>query len=419
MSVSVYAPGLTVEVRDTPTSSAGLLQPSDLIYLGYWDSSPRSLDSPFIQGFTHRYVNGQPVFLSIDKDGALIAQSFVGVPFGGRNDVLLGARPATAPWGTTGVFNGIWWEHTTDRLWLTVAVDYTTENIPTQLYRFALNAAGDDLVRIGPFSLTGVPAKRAYGGIQPVPAWFQQQYGVGPYVTGFGGYTSLLAQGGGASLGLTTYAFHDLTAPILPCTVLADHAGAYATDWYPAGTPNGYDRGQRLTHPINYFDGGDPRENPTTPPTVPPQAGAQWLSPAPDGKGRFVWGDSYNNTACWIDGPTKRGFVTIATLGMGKTYYSNSNLTYDRKAYELHIYDPADLGAVAQGAKAPWQVQPASMTELALLGMGLGGQGGGTPPAPNVVLGATYDAIAKRLYVLGSGGGGQFINRVYVYQVAA
>jgi hypothetical protein len=415
-------PGLTGElIYPSAPSTPALLTPADFTLLGYWNTSPQSLDSPFVQGFTHRYVNGQPVFLSIDNAGALFAQSFVGVPLGGRNDIVIGARPNTAPWGNRGVYNSLWWESgsTPERMWLTVAVDYTRDYIPSQLYTFALNPDASDIIPAGPFSLDGVPAKRAYGGVQPVPAWFQQQYGVGPYVTGFGGYTSLLVQGGGASLGLTAYAFANPTGPTVPCKGLADHGGAYGSDWYANGVPNGYDRGTRLTHPINYFDGGDPRENPPTQPIGAPLSTAQWLSPAPDGKGRFIWGDSYNNTGVWIDTPTKRGFVAIATLGMGNCWYGTSNLNYDSKAYELHIFDPADFGAVAQGTKAPWQVQPTSMTIIDLPGMGLGGQGGGTPPAPNTVVGASYDAITKRLYVLGTGAGGTYVNRIYVYQVNA
>ena len=87
--------------------------------------------------------------------------------------------------------------------------------------------------------------------------------------------------------------------------------------------------------------------------------------------------------------------------------------------YELHVFDPADLGAAAQGSRAPWNVKPSTMLQLSLPGMGQGGQGGGMPPAPNVVAGATYDATQRKLYVLGTGGGGTYVNRLYVYAVNA
>jgi hypothetical protein len=156
--------------------------------------------------------------------------------------------------------------------------------------------------------------------------------------------------------------------------------------------------------------------NPDTPPTSPPLSTAGWLSPAPDGLGRWVWGDSYYNTGCWIDGANKRGFLLIASLGGGKCWYSHSTLNFDRRQYEVHIYDPSQLGEAIQGARPVWNVKPSSIAELKLSGLGDFALQGDTP-AGNAN-GATYDAIGKRLYIIGSGAN-TYYSRLYVYSVNA
>jgi hypothetical protein len=194
------------------------------------------------------------------------------------------------------------------------------------------------------------------------------------------------------------------------------NCGVPGSDWYAHGRPTSFDRGVRLSHPINYYDGGDPRQNPRTEPEGPPVAGAQWLSPAPDGLGRWTWGDSYWNTGCWIDGPNKQGFVAVATLGAGKVWYGYGQLVDERKVFELHAYDPAELGESAAGTRPVWNVKPKTMLPLTLDGLGSGEFAGQNAKA---VAGATYDPVGKRLYLFGTGGGGTYVNRLYVYSVNA
>ena len=173
--------------------------------------------------------------------------------------------------------------------------------------------------------------------------------------------------------------------------------------------------------PVNYMDGGDPRSNPTTPPVDPPQAGAQWLSPAPDGHARWVWGDNYFNTLNWIDGPNKQGVIGVGTFLTGDCWYGNAHLNAGGKVFELHVFDPADLGAVANGTMQPWEVQPTTIFDLTLPGLGAGGSAGG--PLYSAAA-ATYDPVGQRLYILGTSCGevepsGVVSNRLYVYQVNA
>jgi hypothetical protein len=235
-----------------------------------------------------------------------------------------------------------------------------------------------------------------------------------------------MGQGLAPSLGLMALAIPDVTTykadsliPARDFKVLADHrAGVASRDWYALGKPSSFDRGHRNTDVANYFDGGDKRTNPGSPPSVPPAPGAHWQSPAPDGKGRFVWGDSYYNTGCWIDGPKKGGFIAVGSFAKGKAFYMRSTLHNEGRHAELQIFDPNDFGKVLQGKMAPWQVQPAAsklLTEnVAPLGLLWPSEGNN---ASGAVAGATFDANTGRLYLWCPG-----VNRGYgcclvVYQV--
>src|SRR5690606_18938132 len=103
-------------------------------------------------------------------------------------------------------FHGIWYEQAKNRLWITSATDYTNETIPARVTLVELGDGGS--VRLLKQFFLDKPAKRVYGGCQAVPASLVAQIG-GPYVCGWGGYTSLVMQGGGASIGPTMYAIPD------------------------------------------------------------------------------------------------------------------------------------------------------------------------------------------------------------------
>src|SRR5690606_14213038 len=130
---------------------------------------------------------------------------------------------------------------------------------------------------------------------------------------GWGGYTSLVAQGGGASIGPTMYAVPDPEA-----------VGNGATVGARTILDAAHHRGVRKTIPTNYFDGGDPRRNPSTRPTQPPVPECDWLSPNADVLGWMVWGDSYYNTGTWI-GTT---FAAVASLCKGACWYQSSTLAF-------------------------------------------------------------------------------------------
>ncbi len=391
------------QTRSDPTRA--LLSPADFRLLGYYDIQTNGQDTTYAQGLTHRYVGGDLRFLNFQHASRLDEFSLAGKEYG---SVITSPTRSWNRIGGMGDFKGFWWDEAKARLWSVSATDYTAEALPVRIFTRTLNDDGTVGDVRGPVGLRGIPAKRVYGGAQPVPAWFQQQYGVGPYVVGWGGYASLVASGGTASMGPTMYAIPDpsgyANSTDVPArafkTLMDNSSGSTQGDWYDRRSPSGFDRGSRVTIPLNYFDGGDPRPNPNTPPTGPPDRRGQWLSPSPDGFGRFVWGDSYYNTGQWIDGADKHGFVMVASLGGGKCWYQSSTLEFDRRVFELHIFDPVTLGEAARGKLSPWKVKPASMTELTL--PGLGGTWGGNVPVKNIG-GATYDAVTKRLYLIGFG----------------
>lgn len=387
-------------------ASKSLLTPSDFAYLGYYDVTAISNTS---QGLTHRYVGGDLRFLS--HGSGLREFSLAGQSFGSTIAGTTRIWSKIGGFSVSSGFRGLWWEEAKQRLWTTAATPYTALFIPTQIYTQTLNDDGSTANLRGPVSLDGIPVKRVFGGAQPVPTWFQQQYGVPPYVVGWGGGISLIMQGGNASIGPTMYAMPEPTAFADGSTI---PSGSFDTlmDFAPA---NQY-RGARATIPINYLDGGDPRSNPSTAPTFLPTSG-RWLSPRSDGKGWWTPCDSYWNTGQWIDTPSKHGFIGVFSGFSGKVYYMSSDVHCDYMQFELHIFDPMRLGQVAQGSLKPYAVEPSGMMEVVL--PGLSNQGHKTHMTPGqAVTGATYDAVGKRLYILGSGiNNFSPVNRLYVYQV--
>jgi hypothetical protein len=392
-----------------PISERALLAPEDFRYAGYYDMQTEGNNSVWVKGFTHRYVGRDLRFLVSGSGNWVVEFSIAGKAFGDivteRSNIwepawTEAAYAAAYPSEALGWSHALWWDEAGQRLWTLSAPGYTAVQYPVKIFTRTLNADGS-IANLRGVGVRGQGAKRIFGGAQAIPTWFQQKYGVGPFVVGWGGYQSLMAQGTHVSLGPAFYAVADpgsvANGAELPAKALADNSsGTGRGDWYRSRRPSSFDRGIRLTNPTNEFDEGG------------------WQSPAPDGRGRWTWGDSYYNTGTWIDGPTKHGFIAIASLCGGRCWYQNSTLNSERRHFELHIYDPANLGEVATGKRQIWDARPARMAELKFPGLGQATQGNGE--FYNIA-GATYDAKSKRLFVLGPGGGGEFVTRLYVFEV--
>jgi hypothetical protein len=405
-----------------------LVQATDFTYVGYYDDTHNGGDTGWGRTFTHRYVNGQLRFLTMDIDGSLVElapPASLGGSVTKTNRWSIFPNVSGPYW--LGDHKGIWWDEAGQRLWTTDATDYPDDfnaSAPGSIYTRKLNPDGT-ISNLHHVNLENIPARRVYGGCQSIPASWRAQWGFEPYACGWGGYASRM--GLGVSLGPTAYGIPDPNSfandsyiPSSQIRTYMDHgAGITAGDWYASGAPTTYDRGVRNSDVINYYDGGDLRQNGTcatcnaSMPTFQPLAGARWLSPSPDGLGRWVWGDSNWNTGMVIDNPRVYGFVTVPTLNSGKAWYGASALLTERKTFEIQVFDPAQFQQVSQGTRKPFDVKPASRVQINLPGLG-SGFGAGT--AFGSAAGATYDPVTNRIYIYGTLTP-NYLNRIYIFQV--
>jgi hypothetical protein len=399
-----------------------LLRQDHFRYKGYYkvqrDGSYANMaELNYGQGFTHRYVNGQLRFLTF---------SFFGNVAGGGHHLIEFAAPAslggtittrTNHWPTimdgtgmgtgNGVWMGIWYEQAQERLWSTWAIDYPDDVAAQYTKSLVIRTLNDDGTVsnvAGPWGLAGVQQRRVYGGVVGIPQWFRDLYGTAAYGVGWGGYASRM--GLGVSMGPTFYAIPEPTTyaagdiPAGAFKTIMDHSGGTrATDWYASGEPTSFDRGVRNSDVINDYD----------------KPG--WQSPAPDGLGRWTWGDSNWNTGCWIEMPTHFGFITVPKLCNGRTWYETSTLHCQRQSAEIQVFDPRELGEAALGTRASWDTYPASRWEITsdCLPFGLlwGRSGNGPDGGP---CGASYDKTTRRLYVYCVSGTG-WHSYILVYDV--
>jgi hypothetical protein len=399
----------------TTTSTGGnpkpILGQSDFVYQGYYIVQRSGYDNMaelnYGQGFTHRYVNGQLRFLTFSFFGNVSGGGFHVIEFAPPTGGLGGTiTTRTNHWpdimGTTGlgfgngVWMGLWYEQAQDRLWTTWAIDYPgalAEPYTKSFVVRTLNADGTVSNVQGPWGLEGIQQRRVYGGVAAVPAWFQSTYGCGPYSAGWGGYASRMGIGP-VSMGPTSYTFPEPTGypagdiPTSAFKSLMDHSAAtLGADWYADGVPTTKDRGVRNTDVQNDYD-------------YP-----YWQSPAPDGLGRWTWGDSNWDTGCWIETPNKQGFILIPKLCNGRTWYETSTLHCERQSAEIQVFDPNMLGQVAQGTRAAWNTYPTNRWEITStctpLGLMWGRSGNGPDGGP---AGASYDSTTQTLYIYCIGG---------------
>lgn len=396
-------------------ASKRTLEPQDFQYLGYFDIS-LSGEFSYGMGLTRRFVDNEWRFLALSHVPVGGAFSYELVEFREpalgetinwtRNrwpNVWLGQRG-----GAGGQFHGLFWDPQVERLLTTAGIDYPDDSQIMSCLSLAssqLGSGGQVLNVRGLWGLDGVGARCVYGGVARVPQWFRDAYQVGPYVIGFGGYASRMSQGLPVSMGLALYAIpdpHGLADNSLfsrqQYRVLADHtSGTTGGAWYPGSSkPSASDRGHRGVPVTNDYD--------------------SWKSPAPDGFGRWTWGDSAYQTGVWIDRPDKHGFVIIPTLHTGRTWYQNSTLNYHGRTAEIQVFDPGHFGEVIKGQREPWRVQPTAMWQPPQFPTG--GVGVGNGP---LVSGATYDEVSRRLYVRSNFYGGSWpytTDRVFVWQIA-
>jgi hypothetical protein len=202
------------------------LQQTDFTYLGAYDYASPIGNGYATQGLTGRYVGGDLRLITLNQgtaDGTghytpqLQEFSLAGKNYG---DVIASDTETwNNIWNTSpgsnihfdGEFFGLWWDAANSRLWTNHVIDYNGSYEQIENFTRTLNADGSISNLHGPVGLQNVGAKHVYGGVTPVPAYFQSAYGTAQYAIGFGGYTSLQDQvtNDYASLGLTFYIMPD------------------------------------------------------------------------------------------------------------------------------------------------------------------------------------------------------------------
>lgn len=426
-TIIVDTPGgqIVLDLAEIPSGGDGsqaMLTQADLAYLGYYDVAHDlgGGDLNYGQGFTHRRVAGQLYFLTTNFLSSQFHLLEFPKPasFGDMvtttTNVWWDAYNGSQGWSNN-TFFGLRWDEETGELWSTQGIDYPAnpEDVASTVCFTSRKLNGDGSVSDfrGLYGLQGISPRVTYGGAVRIPEWFQTAYGVGPVGIGFGGYSSLM--GLGCSLGPTLYSIPEPTG-FADGTVFTSEqfkalmscvSGVGGTDWYADEAPTTFDRGVRNSDVTNDFDGGN------------------WLSPSPDGLGRWVWGDSNWNTGVWINGPNKQGFITVPTLCSGRAFYQTvgtNTLERERYSYEIQVFDPAHLGEVANGTRQPWAVKPSSRWEIQPEGLytTTPGEYQGSNLAHGIV-GATFDEVDGILYLYATWplNPESLNSRIYAYQV--
>jgi hypothetical protein len=280
------------------------------------------------------------------------------------------------------------------------------------------NTSGGCFDYTGYHGLYGVQQRASMGKMGKVPTWAQSAYGFKSHITLSGGYASRM--GYGVCLGPSFYSFDSplnflstnspvAITPTIPQSsvqlLASTSSGTTDQDWYSEGYENRTrERGCRVSNVRNEYGG--------------------WLSKPdlqppgdPNGWNRWTWGDTFGGSGNWIDNNegtrNRHGIVLVQKLVTGRAVYQNSQLTQEGIAYEIAVYDPADLYAVKEDLLDEWKVRPKSIAVIPVSDITSDASltSNGEP-----FFGATFDPITSRLYVMIANQ--NLMARVLVYQVA-
>lgn len=440
-------------------STRPLLQQSDFTYLGHYGlanawggSSTQGLTSG--GGLTGRYRNGILYLMSLWlSNGTWRLGEFRLPPSDGQPTVTGGANGGTFGNGDTTDFVNYWdtpwgaaapmgngsanthlalnWEESQQRMWTSFAHDYSDGSFPQPFWgdtntlstcvRGLVNGTPGSITNFkGSWGLQGITDCAQYGGVLPVPIWWQNKYAPNkPYAIVGGGYASQIAsKASNESFGLALRAIADPTglaasADITNFVTGADFGfsictaspGGFKQDWFTSAAganlcynglnhPTNFDRGVRQSLVSNGFD-------------IYPDGGVlYWNGPAPDdGLQRWCWGDGYDGCHCWIDGPNKNGYVTIMSCVTGTAFYQASQFQSNSCGQEFQVFDPNDFGKIVNGTiSPPWKLKPSSRwitTAMSSNGLNYGYDGSGG--SMGKVRGAWFDVKTNLLYAISNG----------------
>lgn len=348
---------------------------------GFFDLQPNGGDTSYMSALTAKKVGGELLFLSATHTGHILSFTTTGRTFG---DTI---TTPTHDWNASALFSewkGIYFDEVSQKLFISGSHDYTGDYAQAWVTTVTLN---DDntISNIHKIYLSNVNEKRMFGSCRRLPDAWQTFFGGNKFLCGFGGYTSMVTGAGGAAMGPTLFAIPD------PATVAE---GASVVAKFVLNTDVDH-RGIRKTIPLNYFDGGAccgvgaPNGAGVIRPTLPPDPSGLWLSPNSDGNGWFMWGDTYLETGEIIGD----NLHMIASVGIGAGWYADSDLRYDDRGSESHVWKLSRLTGTDV------LTRPDSMTVLTL------------PKGHNPcnwycnVSGTYYDAVAGKLWAVVYPGG--------------
>jgi len=296
-----------------------------------------------------------------------------------------------------------------------------------------------------------------YGGFTPIPEWFAASYTGGKTLgVGFGGYYSIVGNGGG---------FGPAVAAIAPPNpqVNPDRSGL---DYVPlvGYEINSNKRAHRFPDYVSAFESSGGSPNATTPYYIAPDApyptswnpqysctptypstcnldanprcadpvfpagcatteAGQFFNYPPNSVGFWSW-DYIFQGCTWIDTTDLGGLLCIGKTGTGAMYYNYSHPNYQGSNYLWMVYDPKDLASVAAGQKQQHDIFQASYwydPTLALDPNGFGSNEADVTFVPNVDINGQQDTTKNGiLFVMDISGPRQGCEAppvMYVYKV--
>jgi PKD repeat protein len=419
-----------ITVDPTSDSSEPLFTPvvnqSDFTYIGSFrlPQSANGWSTAFSTGgLAYRYVNGNLQFFTTSHvySGGLVYEfNYPGVATSSNpnnlpqaqvitnwGDVYTGQKWVGNDGGTSNLSSGVltyglYYDMSSDRLYWNYGDWYNATNPYNPSFGYStLDDSTGVATGVGAWSLAGRPEKFDRGGILQIPEWFANAYTGGNTLgVGFGGYFSITS----------TASFGPALAAIAPPDPTTDPDDSSLPNIPLIGYPNGApDRAHTDTDYTSYYDSG-------TYPTTP----GQW-NPA-NGTGYWSWSDLIYGAGTWIDTPNGQGVLFIAKVGQGNVWYQTSDRHSQSGAFEWMVYNPADLAAVASGAKQQWQIQPEYEWTDSTLPLGNLDQSGWEGDGASQVGGITFDPTTNRLYVLVNAvwqNGVEWYPEMYVYQLGS
>jgi hypothetical protein len=275
-------------------------------------------------------------------------------------------------------------------------------SIAVTLSRASISPVTSRLVSKGSFRFANRSDKMTMGGVTAVPAWWRTRYGqTCNALAGWGGYWSAIERGP-VSMG-----------PAATCFTLptdADNLNAGYTS--PKAVANRPVLGFPFSSSKTIHTAATKRINMNYWQTY---GWGWWPSKVTTSPGWWNPGDSVYQGCTWVDNTAVSGLMCFPMLQEGCNWYGSTAtpplsppcnatagkaaaLNSKKQSPWVFIYDPDDLGEVANGQRSQSSVQPVSQVPLRLPGVTVPFPG--LPDTNHIITGVTYDAASNLLAIV-------------------